>query len=75
MNDAPTTWMWRSQQVVILLVLEDRSILLLHLRGSCLDHFETKIYVCMIKGLREKKRRSRSESLGVQKVRKVCGMN
>jgi hypothetical protein len=33
LDDAPTTWMWRSQQVVILLVLEDRSILLLHLRG------------------------------------------
>ena len=69
-DDAPTTWMWRSQQVVILLVLRDRSILLLHLRGWRLDHFETKNLYTYDQRIKEWRFGSRSESLVVQKVRK-----
>ena len=62
--------MWRSQLVVILLVLRDRSILLLHLRGWRLDHFETKNLYTYDQRIKEWRIGSRSESLVVQKVRK-----
>ena len=67
--------MWRSQQVVILLLLVDWSILLLHLKGWSFDHFETRINIYMIKGYRRIEKRFRTEGFGVQEVRKFCGMN
>ena len=67
--------MWRSQQVVILLLLVDWSILPLHLKEWSLDHFETRINMYMIKGYMRREKRFRTECFGVQEVRKFCEMN